>query len=207
MGRPCGYTKPFDVTPDAELTVDRMYQRLAHFYEEDDIITGNTGGYVTLTRVRLPKGTVTAGPGNWGSLGALFPTTIGMTFADPGRRVITLEGDGSFLMTGQELSTLVRFKRDFLLIILNNEGYTAERAIQPDKYGPYNDIQVWRHHLLPEAFGGDESFRGVEVRTEGEFDAALKAFTRGMGPYVINVHLGKLDVAGFNSKMSEAMRH
>lgn len=200
-------TKPLEITADAELTVDRMYQRLAHFYEEGDLVTGNTGGYVTLTRVRLPKGTITAGPGNWGSLGALFPTTIGMTFADPNRRVITLEGDGSFLMTGQELSTLVRYKHDFLLIILNNEGYTAERAIQPDKYGSYNDIQVWRHHLLPEAFGGDESLRGVEVRTEGEFDAALKAFTRGKGPYVINVHLGELDVAGFNSKMSEAMRH
>ena len=54
---------------------------------------------------------------------------------------------------------------------------------------------------------GTNPYRGVEVHTEGGFDAALKAFTRGKGPYVINVHLGKLDVARFNSKMSEAMRH
>ena len=46
-----------------------------------------------------------------------------------------------------------------------------------------------------------------DIATEGEFDAAMKAFTRGKGPYVINVHLGKLDVAGFNNKVSEAMRH
>ena len=36
--------------------------------------------------------------------------------------------------------------------------------------GPYNDIQNWQYHRLPEVFGGGWS---CEVRTEGELEAAL----------------------------------
>ncbi|KAL3903687.1 MAG: hypothetical protein SGARI_005262 [Bacillariaceae sp.] len=204
-------TKPLNIEPEKKLTVDKAFQRFAHFIEDGDIVSGDTGGYINLTRMRLRKGNTSTGPGNWGSLGAGFPIAAGMAIASPKRRAICLNGDGSFQMTGQELSSLVRNKTDFLLVILNNEGYPAERAIQPEKtiagIDTYNNIQPWQYDMLPEAFGGPKSMNGAEVETEGELEEALKRFQPGCGPLVINLHLDKLDVASFNSKMSEAMKH
>jgi len=204
---PFTYTKPLSTVEGKPLTVESMYPQLAHFIQEGDIVTGNTGGYINMSRMRLKRGIVTAGPNNWGSLGAVFPISIGMAFASPGRRVICLDGDGSFQMTGMELSTLLRHSIDFMLVILNNAGYTAERAIHPERDDSYNDVQVWRYHLLPEAFGGPEGSNGFEIHTEGQFAEALNAFKPGRGPCLLNAHLGKMDVAAFNLEMSAKLRH
>lgn len=209
-GYPNGFIFKADAswTPqqDKKITIDRMYQRLAGFFKERDVILGDTGGYLNATRLQHPYGSKAVGNGNWGSLGFGFAATVGACFANKDNRVICLEGDGSFQMTAQELSTLVKFNKDVIIIMLNNEGYTAERAIQPDKFDPYNDIQVWNYHELAAAFGSKEPI-GFDVFTEEEFDQALKNLKGRSGPIILNVHLGKLDIAEFNSEMSQAMRH
>ncbi|CAJ1358006.1 unnamed protein product [Effrenium voratum] len=187
------------------LTMDFMYQQLAHFVQEGDIVAGNTGGYVSMSRMRLKKGTVTAGPGNWGSLGSAFPISMGMAFAAPERRVVCLDGDGSFQMTGMELGTLLRHNLRFMLIILNNSGYTAERVIHPEREDSYNDIQVWNYHLLPEALGAGKGI-GVEVSTETQLCEALTSY-QGDGPSVLNAKLDKMDVPEFFQKMGDMLRH
>ncbi|CAJ1458500.1 unnamed protein product [Effrenium voratum] len=164
------------------LTMDFLYHQLAHFVQERDIVAGNTGGYVSMSRMRLKRGTVTAGPGNWASLGSAFPISMGMAFAAPERRVVCLDGDGSFQMTGMELGTLLRHNLRFMLIILNNAGYTAERVIHPEREDSYNDIQVWNYHLLPEALGAGKGI-GVEVSTENQLCEALTSY-QGDGPYL-----------------------
>ncbi|CAJ1328463.1 unnamed protein product, partial [Effrenium voratum] len=166
------------------LTMDFLYHQLAHFVQEGDIVAGNTGGYVSMSRMRLKRGTVTAGPGNWASLGSAFPISMGMAFAAPERRVVCLDGDGSFQMTGMELGTLLRHNLRFMLIILNNAGYTAERVIHPEREDSYNDIQVWNYHLLPEALGAGKGI-GVEVSTENQLCEALTSY-QGDGPCVLN---------------------
>ena len=194
---------------NAKITTDRLFQRMAHFLREGDIVTYDTGAFVTGTRMRHPKGSLHLGNGNWGCLGQGFGGTVGLAFAndDPNRRVINLEGDGSFHMTANEVSTLVGHRKNVTIIVLNNEGYTAERLIEPNKETPYNDIQVWNYHKLSSAFGGPESMNGVEVFTEGELEDALAAVGELAGPYIINVHLDKMDAASFNASMSEKMQH
>lgn len=197
---------PFEARHNEKITIDRMYQRLAHFFREDDVIMGDTGGYLNATRLRHPAGSTSIGNGNWGSLGFGFAATVGASFAAGDRRVICLEGDGSFQMTAQELSTLVKHAKDVLIIMLNNGGYTAERAIEPTKYDPYNDIAVWDYDRLVDAFGGPK-FVGVDVHTEDEFDQALTDHADPVGPIVLNVHLAPLDIAAFNAAMSQQMQH
>ncbi|WP_444944772.1 alpha-keto acid decarboxylase family protein [Microbulbifer sp. ZKSA006] len=204
---PFTYTKSLKIERKLPITINSLYQQLAHFINDNDIITGNTGGYINLTRMRLHKGNTTAGLGNWASLGSAFPAAAGMAIANPERRVICIDGDGSFQMTGQELSTLVRFKIKLLLIILNNAEYGCERAIHPGIKDPYNDIQPWNYHLLPEAFGGNKALNGYEVRTEKDLGDALKAFSRFDGPLILNVHLEQSEPAAFFKKLSQAMRH
>jgi indolepyruvate decarboxylase len=96
-----------------------------------------------------------------------------------------LQGDGAFQMTAQELSTLLRHRCNPIIFLLNNDGYVIERLIHD---GPYNDIQQWHYHKLPEAFGG--AALSLEVRTEGELEEALDAAREHPDQLVfINLHL------------------
>ena len=73
---------------------------------------------------------------------------------------------------------------------MNNDGYTTERVIHE---GPYNDIQPWAYHQLPEVFGGGW---GRRVTTEDEFDEALaRARATNEGPALIEIMLDRLDTS------------
>ena len=102
------------------------------------------------------------------SIGFTLPATMGAGFAHTGRRIVTMIGDGAFQMTAQELSTICRHKQDPIILLINNDSYTAERIIHE---GPYNDMQPWAYHRLPEVFSGGW---GVQVRTEVDLEHALE---------------------------------
>jgi indolepyruvate decarboxylase len=70
-----------------------------------------------------------------------------------------------------ELSTIVRHGFAPIVIVINNGGYGTERFLQAGEWD-FNEIHSWQYHRIPEILGGGT---GYEVRTEGEFDAALTA--------------------------------
>ncbi|MDH3509754.1 MAG: thiamine pyrophosphate-binding protein [Gammaproteobacteria bacterium] len=176
---------------DAPLSNKRFYDRLAHFIRAGDIVCADGGPSLSLAYVQFPVGARYVASAYWSAIGAGFGFAVGACFAaEPGQRIIAVEGDGSLQMTAQELATLIRYGKNCIIFVVNNRGYTVERIIHD---GPFNDISDWQYHRLPEAFGGR---RGVEVRTEGELEAALEradAHT-GPGPLLIEVHLDPWDV-------------
>ena len=114
----------------------------------------------------------------------------GRSVARPNMRTVVLVGDGAFQMTGNELSTIVRYGYQPVIIVLDNKGYGTERFLHP---GNYNDIHPWKYHKLTEVFGGGT---GYEVRTEGEFDRAFpRAWNDPSGMSLIQVHLAKTTAA------------
>lgn len=67
--------------------------------------------------------------------------------------MIVLTGDGAAQLTIQELGSMLRDKQRPIILVLNNEGYTVERAI----HGPeqrYNDIALWNWTQIPQALSG-----------------------------------------------------
>jgi indolepyruvate decarboxylase len=126
-------------------------------------------------------------PGYYAGTGFGVPAALGVQAAT-GRRPLAIVGDGAFQMTGMELSTIARYGLNPIVVVLNNHGYTTERFLLD---GPFNDIQLWQFHKLPEVFG---SGRGFEVRTEGELDEALKAAVANRSSFsLLNVHLDPYD--------------
>ena len=86
----------------------------------------------------------------WGSIGYTLAAAFGAQTACPNRRVIVLTGDGAAQLTIQELGSMLRDKQRPIILVLNNEGYTVERAI----HGPeqrYNDIALWNWTQIPQA--------------------------------------------------------
>ncbi len=104
-------------------------------------------------------------------------------------------------MTGMELSTIVRHQFPLIVILLDNKGYGTERLLHPGN--SFNDIHPWAYHKLPQVLGGGT---GYEVRTEGEFDAALrKAWAEKNGFSLIQVHLSLNDNSTALERLAERL--
>ncbi len=185
------------------LTNKRFYDRLVNFLQPNDVVLADAGCAINITHLQLPENTDYIASCYWASIGMAFGATLGACLAaEKGQRVIAVEGDGSFQMTAQELSSLARYNLPAVVFVVNNKGYTAERLIHD---GPFNDIPQWRYHKLPEAFGGGE---GIDVHTEEELEAAMQraADHAGPGPLLIEVHVDPLDASEAFKLMSEVLR-
>jgi indolepyruvate decarboxylase len=88
------------------------------------------------------------------------------------------------------------------LIVLDNGGYGTERYLHPGDF-EFNNIQPWAYHKLPAVYGGGV---GYEVRTEGEFDAALsKAWADTKNLSLIHVHLDPADHSTALARLTERL--
>jgi acetolactate synthase-1/2/3 large subunit len=59
--------------------------------------------------------------GGLGTMGFALPAAIGAKYGAPERTVIAIIGDGGFQMTLQELGTIMQFKPNVKIVILNNQ--------------------------------------------------------------------------------------
>jgi indolepyruvate decarboxylase len=188
---------------DAAMTNKRFYDRMAGFFRKGDIVLADAGCAINTTHLQLPEGVDYIASCYWASIGMGFGATMGASMAaGENQRVVALEGDGSFQMTAQELSTISRYGKSAIVFVINNKGYTAERLIHD---GPFNDIPAWNYHQLPAAFGGGD---GIEVHTEGDLEIALERADswQGPGPLLIEVHIDPWDASEAFRLMSEALR-
>ncbi len=96
-----------DVMPENGILCDEMTQ----------------AGYVSWFGFPIyhPRGLVTSGFS--GTLGAGFPTALGVKVAHPDKAVVALTGDGGFLFGGSELATAVQHGINLVTVLFNNSAY------------------------------------------------------------------------------------
>lgn len=161
----------------APLTQERFWARMQGFLEPGDVLVAEQGtSYFGGAGLSLPRDCTFVGQPLWGSIGYTLPALLGTMLAAPGRRHILLIGDGSFQLTAQELSTVLRHGLRPVVILVNNDGYTVERCIVGANAG-YNDIAAWRYDRLVQAFDPSDQAVTVKAKTEDELLAALDAAT------------------------------
>jgi indolepyruvate decarboxylase len=81
-------------------------------------------------------------------------------------------GDGSFQVTAQELSTILRHDHKPIIFLVNNGGYTIERGYL-GRDETYNDIANWAYADLPKVFRRDTSAQSFVVKTVGDLQKVL----------------------------------
>jgi indolepyruvate decarboxylase len=190
----------FEPEPGQKLTMRRFYDRMAHFVQSNDVVMADTGtALFSAGEVFMPDEVTFIGQAFYCSIGYTVGAALGAALAAPERRVIVFVGDGAFQLTCQELSTLIRNGLNPIVFVLNNDGYTIERLITD---GPYNDIQPWNYHLLPEVFGG---CRGCDVYTEGELEEALEKAQENRCLSLIEVHFDRMDCSDSLRRACEQM--
>ena len=183
--RPTEPYRPHATTP---LTIKRFFDRMSHFIKTDSIVIAETGvSLFSAAEMLMPDGTTFIGQTFYGSIGYTVGATLGAGMAAQDRQTVLFVGDGSFQVTCQDLSTMIRNHLKPIIFLINNDGYTIERVIC-DR--PYNDIQPWHYHKLVDVFGGG---LGLEVRTEGELEDALGKAVTTDDLVFIEIHTGRLD--------------
>jgi indolepyruvate decarboxylase len=201
----------YDGAPDGgapewqELRQAQLWPAMERFLRPGDIVLADLGtAFYGAQTIRLPAGVSFLGQPLWGSIGYTLPAALGAQLAAPGRRAIVLIGDGSMQLTAQEIGTLAREGLAPIIVVLNNDGYTIERAIHgPDRR--YNDIAGWNWKLLPAAMSADTG-TAATVTTLAELSATLQKVADPAGGLVlIEAILRRLDVPPQLSELAGAI--
>jgi TPP-dependent 2-oxoacid decarboxylase len=171
------------------ITVRRLFERLNAFLSDSTVVVADVGDALFgAADLFIRERTEFISPAYYTSMGFAVPASIGAQLANPKLRPLVLVGDGAFQMTGMELSTVVRYGLNPVVVLLNNRGYGTERHMQD---GPYNDVWPWQYHRLPEILGAG---RGFVVETEAELDRALVEAERWTKSFcLLEVRLAPLD--------------
>ena len=200
LRRPKQTSGPFTLRPSEPISIMRLIARLDEALDDNTIVVSDVGDAMFASTELTTHGrTEYIGPAYYTSMGFSVPASLGASVARPQMRTVALVGDGAFQMTGQELSTLIRRKAHHICIVLDNKGYGTERFLHP---GDFNEINPWQYHRLPEVYGGG---RGYEVRTEGEFDTALRQAWDDRGVSLIQVHLDVADKSQALGRLAERL--
>jgi indolepyruvate decarboxylase len=193
----------FVLKPDQQISITRLISRLNESLTDETIVIADIGDALFSASELVIRGrTEFISPAYYTSMGFSVPAALGAQMARPDLRTVVLVGDGAFQMTGTELSSLVRHKASTIVIVLDNGGYGTERFLHPGTF-TFNDVQPWAYHKLPEVYGGG---RGYLVKTEGEFDAALRsAWADTSNVSLIQVMLDKADHSQALERLTEKL--
>src|SRR5262245_29271914 len=162
------------VDSSARLTQAAYWQAIQGYLRPRDVLFVDNGTSYALFGLKLPPNCTFVGSVNWGSIGYSVGALLGTLTAAPDRRHLLFVGDGSFQVTAQELSTILRHDHKPVIFLINNGGYTIERGYL-GKDETYNDIANWAYADLPKVFRRDTSARSFVVRTVRDLQDALSA--------------------------------
>jgi indolepyruvate decarboxylase len=140
----------------------------------------------------MPNGVTVVNQPIWGSIGYTLPALLGTMMAAPQRRQLLFIGDGSFQLTAQELSTLLRHEQKPIVFLINNDGYTIERYILGET-SSYNDIGSWDYAKLPAVLSPQTQAFCVAVATSQQLEMALEQASRQDQLAFIEVKLPMMD--------------
>lgn len=159
-------------------------EALADVIDEDVICMGDIGSHNQWTRllVETRNRTTYIPEGFWGAMGYGLPAAMAAKLLYPEKKVLTVTGDGCFLMASADFSTAVESGINPVVVILNDRQYGMIVGMQQGMYGRKSETALDGPDFVAFArsFGGD----GMRVETPEQMADALK---RGFKSEVIFV--------------------
>ena len=160
----------------------RLCKELREVMDRDAILTVDGNEILHYGRQSMPTYVpghrLNSGPS--GCMGVGLPYAIGAKIAKPDKQVVALHGDGSLGMNVQDFDTAVRHNLPMVIVVSNNEGWTARvEGIRK----PGRELGFTRFDRVAEALGG----HGELVDDPNDIKPALeRAFDAGV-PAIVNV--------------------
>lgn len=119
------------------------------------------------------------------TMGAGLPSAMAAKMVYPDRKVVSICGDGGFMMNSQEIETAVRLNMDLVVLILNDSSYGMikwkQDAMGFDNWGlDFNNPDFVKY---AESYGA----KGHRVESTESFLPLLKACTESPGVHIIDL--------------------
>jgi TPP-dependent 2-oxoacid decarboxylase len=192
---------PDDHDGDA-LTQARLWRIINKWLRGGDLVLADQGtSFYGMGAHRLPSDVLFMGQPLWASIGFTLPAILGAALAAPSRRPVLLIGDGAAQLTIQELGTLVRQAVPAIVVVVDNGGYTVERAIHGAD-AAYNDIAEWDWVALGRALGAESARR---VDSTDDLRTALSSARNAVsGVHVVVAAVPRDDVPPLLSAIAQA---
>jgi acetolactate synthase-1/2/3 large subunit len=179
------------------VTISRFLAELRKALERNAIVVGSAGHAQAQLFQEFPvyEPRTHLSSGGMSTMGWAVPASMGAKLAKPDRQVVSISGDGDFLMTCQELATAVQHQIATVHCVLNNYGWLSIRDLQIDVYGKERGYATeFRAHgtgelyspsftKLAEAFGCHSEF----VEKPEEVAPALRLAFESGKPAVIEI--------------------
>jgi acetolactate synthase-1/2/3 large subunit len=184
---PLSYSAPTDAPLKPQYVVERFDEETP----DDTIVTTGVGQHQMWAfqywTYKEPRTWVSSH--GLGTMGYGLPAAIGAKLAAPDREVVCFDGDGSFLMTCQELSVAVRENLDITVIVLNNAAVGMVRQWQDAFFDERHMASEYPwtpdFDALADAFGA----RGFRIDTYEEVDEVVEEALAYDGPSVVDAHV------------------
>jgi acetolactate synthase-1/2/3 large subunit len=187
------YPLRYEDSTDSEIKPQRMIEAMYEATEGDAIVTSDVGQHqmwcAQYYKFTKPRHWINSG--GLGTMGFGLPAALGAKVAKPDETVVCLAGDGSLIMTCQELATCVHHDIPVKVFIMNN-GYMGmvrqwqelfwEKRYMSVEMGPSPD---WVK--LAEAFGAT----GMRCDDKNEIVDAMRTALETDGPVVLDVPVSR----------------
>lgn len=193
---PLGYSEP----EDGKLSPQYVIQRIGELSGPEAIFAAGVGQHQMWSAqfIKYERPNSWLNSGGAGTMGYSVPAAMGAKVGQPDRLVWSIDGDGCFQMTNQELATCTINNIPIKVAIINNSSLGMVRQWQTlfyNKRYSHTDLNTGTDTImvpdfvkLAEAYG----CLGIRVETEDEVDAAIKlAIETNDRPVVIDFIVGR----------------
>jgi acetolactate synthase I/II/III large subunit len=174
------------------LTMGEVIKALNELTQGNAIIVTDVGQHQMVAcryaQMNQTKSNITSG--GLGTMGYALPAAIGAAYGDPTRTTVAVIGDGGFQMTLQELGTIMQFKPNVKILILNNQFLGMVRQWQQLFHEKrYSFVDITSPDFVQVAKG--YYIDGQRISERSELKDALKTMLDHEGSYLLEVMVGK----------------
>jgi acetolactate synthase-1/2/3 large subunit len=185
------YPLKYESSKEGEIPPQRMIQAMYEVTGGGAIVTSDVGQHQMwcAQHYHFAKPRRWINSGGLGTMGFGLPSAIGAKVGRPDELVVCLAGDGSLVMTCQELATAVEHDIAVKVFIMNN-GYLGmvrqwQELFWDKRYSAVDMGKSPDWVKLAEAFGAT----GMRVEADDEMDDAMREAIEAEGPVVLDVRV------------------
>jgi len=117
-----------------------LLESISKYMSADEVyVSGSSGSCIDISMqtFRVKKGQRVFCTKGLASMGYGLPSTIGACLASGGKKTVSVNGDGGFVMNIQELETIRRMQLPIKIFVLSNKGYGAIKATQTNLFNKH----------------------------------------------------------------------
>jgi len=182
-----------ELNPTEEvLTMGEVIDGLNDLTKGEAVIVTDVGQHqmVACRYAKYNKSKSNITSGGLGTMGYALPAAIGAYYGAPDRPIVAVIGDGGMQMTIQELGTIMQFKPNVKIIILNNKFLGMVRQWQElfhqHRYS-FVDIESPDFVQVAKGYG----IQGKSISKREELKPVLSEMLNAKGSYLLEVMVGK----------------